>query len=130
MESNKQEKSASDTTELGGEDIRFMKATNRSIVNLIERQLDLEELVQNTIEWLLGEYRAWNEYMGYQVLKCRTETQEYKGEAIKAIKYGREFQPRKLEELEGTMKGFLKKYYQDGHPHTDKKTNKGYYKYK
>ena len=30
----------------------------------------------------------------------------------------------KLAEFENMWKGFIKKYYEDGHPHTDKKTNK------
>ena len=118
MSSKEQKESAPDTTELG-----------RTITKIEKRIIALDNLVDTHHECLNKIFKAladiekrWYELTGiyldiFKAMRGMNESKE--------ILWGNdEFIDKKMGELEGVWKGFIKKYYQDGHPHSDKKTNK------
>lgn len=153
-------------------DIKFMKATNRSIKALTKRLKSAEQEIElldgigdlmynrlNEADKMLfgfivhlaknGELRSLFETLTNKQKKKPLEVVvAFDGDEAGEIALNRFMidqlcgEPKKfkisanleskvnkgLEEMERTWKGFIKKYYEDGHPHSDKKG--GAYRYK
>jgi len=126
MESKEQEESAPDTTELGRDTgLKFMKATNRTVIALLERQEALEDALMFLAREIDARFIKLTDYINEFILRDLLGNLLTK-ETAKYVTNAR-FTVRRINELEDCLKGFLQKYYQDGHPHTAKKTNKHKY---